>query len=97
MASPKRWLPLDAIIRVASKKEAWRRSGDARKWSFRRMGEPLVRISRIVQVTDQFTRWTIDIGSFKIVQLFASEIIDLCSKHHRNLNASAVENFPAHD
>ena len=61
------------------------------------MRKPLVRACRVVQMPDQFTRWTIYLEPFKVVKFFAREIIDLRSDHHRNVDASAVENFTAHD
>ena len=61
------------------------------------MRKPLVRSCRVVQMPDQLTRWTIYVEPFKVVKFFAREIIDLRSDHHRNVEASAVENFTAHD
>jgi hypothetical protein len=46
---------------------------------------------------DQFARWTIYAGPFKVVEFFAREIEDLRADHHSDVEALAVDNIAGHD
>jgi len=53
--------------------------------------------SGVAQVTDKFAGRPIDIDPFNIVELLAREVEDLRAAHHRNVDASTIENTAAHE
>jgi hypothetical protein len=59
----------------------------------RRLSEPLA--SFICPTSSPDGR--LDLGPFKVVEFFAREIEDLRADHHRNMDASAIENIAGHD
>ena len=57
----------------------------------------LVRASRVIHMPDQFAGRTIDVGPFKVVELFAREVENLRTDHHRDVDALAVKDIAGHD
>jgi hypothetical protein len=49
------------------------------------------------EVTDQFTRQFVDVGTFEVIDPQASKVQNARAQHPADVDAAAVEYFPVHD
>jgi hypothetical protein len=49
------------------------------------------------EVTDQFTREFVDVGTFEVIELLAPKVENWRTNHHADVDATTVEYISVHD